>query len=97
MSLQNANISEMKYYGNQIKKAKASFDESLKILRQTINFTKYSWQGQDAENFRDNVTSIINKNLSMISKEFELEIKYLEKVSSVLENAQDQVKKRLNS
>ncbi len=96
MSIQKSNISEMKYYSNQIKKAKTSFDDSLKLLKQTIAFTEFSWTGVEADEFRQNVSSVINNNLSKITKEFEIEIKYLDKVSSVLENAEEQIKKRLN-
>ncbi len=97
MPIQKTNIDEMKYCSNQIKKAKISFDDSVKLLKQTIAFTEFSWTGQEADEYRQNVTSIIKDDLSKISKEFEIEIKYLNKVASVLENAQDQVKKRLNT
>ena len=96
MPIQKVNIGEMKYYSNQIKKAKTSFDDSIKLLKQTIAFTEFSWTGTEADEFRQNVSSIIKNDLSKISKEFEIEIKYLDKVSSVLENAEEQVKKRLN-
>ena len=96
MSLTITNIENVKNAKEKIKSAKKSYDESLKLLSHTVKFTEFSWQGKNADDFRTEVNKLINGDLENVSKELEVEINYLTKLSTVLENAEEQVKQRLN-
>ena len=96
MSLTVTNIESIKNSKDKIISAKKSYDETLKILSHTIKFTEFSWQGKNADDFRTAVNNLIQGDLESVSKELEVEINYLTKLSTVLENAEEQVKQRLN-
>lgn len=96
MSLTVTNIESLKSASARIKAVKKSYDDTLKVLTDTIKITEFSWQGKNADDFRSEVNKLISEDIESVSKELEVEINYLTKVSAVLENAEDQVKKRLN-
>lgn len=96
MALTIVNLDEIKKAELEINDAKTNYDESLKLLKDTINNTINFWQGEDADLYRAKVNHLIDNGLSNASYEMEYEKAYLNKVSTVLENAQEQVKNRLN-
>lgn len=96
MALKITNISDLKYYKGQIEKAKIEYDETIKNLMDTIKLSAIYWQGEDGNTFRDNLYSLIGIDLNTISKEMNAEIDYLNRYITILENAQEQIKSRLN-
>ena len=96
MALKVTNINELKYYKTQIEKARNAYDETIKGLTDSIKMTAVYWQGFDGDQFRSNLYSLIGKDLNCISKEMTAEIEYINKLIAVLENAQEQIKSRLN-
>lgn len=96
MALKVTNISDLKYYKDQLTKTKVSYDESIDKLIDTIKLSAIYWQGEDGNNFRENLYSLVGSDLKCISKEMNAEIDYLNKLIIVLENAQEQIKSRLN-
>ncbi len=96
MALTIVNLDEIKKAELEISDAKTNYDDSLKLLKDTINNTINFWQGEDADLYRERVNHLIDNELSNASYEMEYEKAYLNKVSTVLENAQEQVKNRLN-
>ena len=97
MSLQITNINNIKESSSLIVNAKNSYDTALKELVNAVKSTELSWTGEDAYNFRQEVYNIIVKELYSISDEMNIEATYLKRLTYVLENAQEQVKNRLNS
>lgn len=97
MSLTVTNIETLKTSKDKMISAKKSYDDALKTLNHTVKSTMIFWQGKNADDFRAEVDSIIKNELDAESKELELEINYLNKITTVLENAEDQVQKRLNA
>ena len=96
MSLAVTNIENLKTAKQKIVEAKSNYDEAIKNLKQINKNTEITWQGKNADDFRAEVGKLLYGDLESISKEFEIEIRYLEKITTVLENAEDQVKQRLN-
>lgn len=96
MALQITNINELKVAKDNIKDAKESFDSTITVLKDNINSIQSYWQGEDAFNFQNKVISIIDNDLALELEEMAFEIKYLDRIISVLDNAQEEVKKRLN-
>ena len=96
MALKVTNIDELKYYKDKLQKSKNEYDETINKLLDTIKVTAIYWQGVEAEEFRLYLYSLIGKDLNCISKEMEAELNYVNKLAMVLENAQEQVKNRLN-
>ncbi len=97
MSLTVTNIENLKTAKSKIISAKKSYEDTLEIIKNTVKFTEFSWQGKNADDYRAEVNEIIDKDLESVVKELEIEINYLNKITQVLENAEDQVKQRLNS
>ena len=96
MALKTTNVNELKYYKSQLEKTKTLYEESIDGLTDTVKVTALYWQGIDGNNFRSYLYSLIGNDLSCITKELTAEIEYLNKLIIVLENAQEQIKSRLN-
>ena len=96
MALKIMNITDLKYYKEQIEKEKIEYDDTIKQLMDTIKLSALYWQGEDGNHFRDNLYSIVGVDLNKISSEMNAEIEYLNKLIIVLENAQEQIKSRMN-
>ncbi len=96
MSLTVTHIEALKNSTARIISAKKSYEDTLSVLKESIKFTEFSWQGKNADDFRTEVNKLITDDLESVIKELEIEINYLNKVTIVLENAEDQVKQRLN-
>ena len=96
MALHITNINELNNYNVELVEAKKDYDETINNLLLSIKETEDYWQGEDGDNFREQIYGVINKDLKAISKEFEAEIIYIKKLQMVLENAQEQIKSRLN-
>ena len=97
MSLTVTNIETLKNSKSKIISAKKSYEDTLNVLKDTVKITEFSWQGKNADDYRAEVNGIIKDDLESVVKELEVEISYLNKITQVLENAEDQVKQRLNS
>lgn len=96
MALHITNINELNNYNVELIEAKKSYDETIKKLLLSIKQTEDYWQGEEGNSFREQIYNVINKDLTAISNEFEAEIFYIKKLQQVLENAQEQIKNRLN-
>ena len=97
MALTITNIDELRNYKNQIEKTKISYDSPLAISATEIfKENEDYYYHKDGEVFRTNLYSLIDNDLKCISKEMSAELEYLKKLIIVLENAQEQVKSRLN-
>lgn len=97
MALQIANIELMKKSSVDIAKAKDTYDDALKEIENAIKSTENSWNDQDGNDFREKVMLLLDNDFKDISEEMGFEINYIKKVSTVLENAQEQVKNRINN
>lgn len=97
MALQIANIGLMKKSSVDIENSKNTYDDTLKEIENAIKSTENSWNDQDGNDFREKVMLLLDNELKDISEEMEFEINYIKKVSTVLENAQEQVKNRINN
>ena len=96
MALKTTNVNELKYYKSQLEKTKQLYEDTLDGLIDSVKMSAIYWQGLDGNNFRSKVYGLIGKDLNCISKEITAEIEYLNKLIIVLENAQEQIKSRLN-
>ena len=96
MALQITNVNELKVAKDNIKESKESFDSSLTTLSDNIKTLQNYWQGEDGYNYQTKVMNIIDNDLALVSEEMAFEVKYLDRITSVLDNAQEEVKKRLN-
>ena len=96
MALKVTNVNELKYYKDYLEKYKNLYDDDIDNLIDTIKLSAIYWQGEDGNNFRENLYSLIGSNLQCISNEMNAEIEYLSRLIAVLENAQEQIKNRLN-
>ena len=96
MALKITDISELKYYKVELERTKLSYDEILNNLLNEIKSSALYWQGEDGDTVRERLYSLIEHELKCISKEINAEADYLGKIILVLENAQQQVKNRLN-
>ena len=96
MALKVTNVYELKYYKDYLEKYKNLYDEDVNNLIDTIKLSAIYWQGEDGNNFRDNLYSLIGSDIECISNEMNAEIEYLSRLIAVLENAQEQIKNRLN-
>ena len=96
MALKITDLAELKYYKIQLERTKASYDEVINNLYKTIKNSALYWQGEDGNIFRRKIYSLLKYELLCISKEMNAEIEYLGKIILVLENAQEQIKNRLN-
>jgi hypothetical protein len=96
MALRVTNINELKSYKDYLVKYKNAYDETIDRLVDSIKLSAIYWQGEDGSNFRDKLYSLIGTNLNSVSNEINAEIEYLDKLILVLENAQEQIKHRLN-
>ena len=96
MALQITNIDRLKNSKIIIEKAKTSFEEEMKILNDATIEIGNNWQGEDSSVIQNKIVDIINKELTNEKGEMMFEMKYLDRIIFVLENAQNEVKKRLN-
>ena len=96
MALKVTNINELKYYKDSLAKCHNSYEDTIDKLVDTIKLSAIYWQGEDGNEFRDKLYSLIGSNLNSVSTEMNAEIEYLDKLVLVLENAQEQIKNRLN-
>jgi uncharacterized alkaline shock family protein YloU len=97
MALQITDINVLKNSEVEISKAKAEYDDILKNLENAVKSTENSWNDKDGVEFRTKVLNLINNDLKEMSMEMEFEINYLKKIAMVLENAQQEIKKRINN
>lgn len=96
MALHITNIDQLKKSKLAIENAKQSYSEHLDILKNAVIEIRDCWQGEDSLEFQNKLIEIIKDNLALELSEMDFEVRYLNKITTVLENAQDQVKKRLN-
>lgn len=96
MALKLTNINELKSYKTKIEKSKLEYDETIKHLMDTIKLSAIYWQGEEGNLFRDNLYSLVGVDLNVISNEMKAEIDYLNRLITILENAQEQIKSRIN-
>ena len=96
MALKVTDIGELKYYRVQLSRSYESYDYVIKNILDSIKDSALYWQGEDGEVFRERLYSLVSHDLNCISKEIKAEADYLGKIITVLENAQEQVKNRLN-
>lgn len=96
MALNITNINDLKTAKVKIMEARKNYEDTIKLLTDAVKSTEISWQGEDAYNFRHELLTIINNDLLTEQEEMDFEIQFLDKVSSTLENAQQEVKKRLS-
>ncbi len=96
MALKTTNVNELKYYKSQLEKTRKLYEDTIDSLIDTVKMSAIYWQGFDGNDFRLKVYGFIGKDLNCISKEINAEIEYLNKLIIVLENAQEQIKNRLN-
>lgn len=97
MALKVTDIGELKYYKIQLNRTKVAYDEVLRELINTIKNSALYWQGEDGDAFREKLFGLLSRDMACISKEINAEAEYLGKIIFVLEEAQEQVKNRLNS
>lgn len=97
MALQISNINNLKESYALLSIAKSSYDNTLRDLANAVKNTELFWRGEDAFKFRRDLFEILTKNLLATTEEIDIEMKYLKKLSMVLENAQEQVKSKLNN
>ena len=96
MALKVTDIGDLKRYKLQLDKINTSYDEVINNLLRTIKTSSLYWQGEDGDLFREKLYSLITYELKCISREINAESEYLGKIVLVLENAQEQIKNRLN-
>lgn len=97
MALKVTNISDLKNSELKIKEAKNSYLEALNGITDAVKSTELFWQGEDAYKFRREIYSLIKTDFNDVKEELEFEELFLNRVRTTLENAQEEVKKRLNS
>ena len=96
MALQTINLSELKYRQDRLTSLKDSYDETLNNLMDEVKMIAFYWQGNDSSLLRNELYKLIGTDLNNISNEIEAEIDYIKRLILVLENANDQIKNRLN-
>ena len=96
MALRISNIDDIKYCREELEKDRRRYDEVINKLINTIKMSAVYWQGEEGDQFREELYSLIMNELRVISKEINAESNYLRKVIIVLENARNQIKSRLN-
>ena len=96
MALKITDIAELKYYKVELERTKAAYDEVISNLLNTIKASSLYWQGVDGNILRERLYLLIKYELQCVSKEINAEVLYLGKIIAVLENAQEQIKNRLN-
>lgn len=96
MALKITDIAELKYYKVELERTKAAYDEVISNLLNTIKASALYWQGEDGNILRERLYLLIKYELQCVSKEINAEALYLGKIIAVLENAQEQIKNRLN-
>ena len=95
MSLQITNIEELKNSKVQITKEKELYQDTILDLENAIKETNITWNGNESDDFREKTLTLVDK-LKKVEDEMTYEINYLDKIIAVLENAQEQVKNKLN-
>lgn len=96
MALQTININELKYRQDRLKKLKDDYDETLRNLLDEVKTIAFYWHGNDSSNLRSELYKLIGTDLNNISNEIEAEVNYIKRLILVLENADEQIKNRLN-
>ena len=96
MALQVVNVDELKQHKEKINNYKNAYDSKLRELLDLIRSISIYWQGVESDNFRNELYSIIRSNFNIVSVEMNAEVEYLNKLILVLENAQEQIKNKLN-
>ena len=96
MALKVTNVNELSYYKDHLEKNKVAYDDTIDKMLDAIKLSAIYWQGEEANQFREKLYSLIGVDLNCISTEMKAEIEYLNKLVAVLENAQEQIKSRLN-
>ena len=96
MALQTININELKYRKDRLSSIKDNYDETINNLLDEVKMIAFYWQGSNSNNLRTELYKLIGKDLNNISNEINAEVEYLNKLILVLENADEQIKNRLN-
>ena len=96
MALQTISINELKYRKDRLSSFKENYDEVLNNLLDEVKMIAFYWQGSNSNNLRTELYKLIGNDLNNISNEINAEIEYLKKLILVLENADEQIKNRLN-
>ena len=96
MALGYTNIEELKSYKEELVKTKDVYDDTIDNLMDVVKMSAIYWQGIEGNLFRAKLYGLIGADLNSISSEMKAEIEYINKLIIVLENAQEQIKSRLN-
>ena len=96
MALKVTNVNELKYYKDGLIKCEKAYEDTINKLIDTIKLSAVYWQGAEGNDFRDKIYTLIGSNLNTVTTEMDAEIEYINKLIMVLENAQEQIKNRLN-
>ena len=96
MALKITNVNELKYYKDGLIKCQNTYEEITNKIIDAIKLSAIYWQGEDGNEFREKLFSLIKSNKSIYFTELDAEIEYVNKLIIVLENAQEQIKNRLN-
>lgn len=96
MALGAVNIEQLKAYKDELLKTKKMYDESISSLMDVVKLSAIYWQGIEGNLFRAKLYGLIGADLNCVSSEMNAEIEYINKIILVFENAQEQIKSRLN-
>ena len=96
MALGAVNIEELRSYRDELLKTKEVYDDTINSLMDVVKLSAIYWQGIEGSLFRAKLYGLIGADLNSISSEMNAEIEYINKIIMVFENAQDQIKSRLN-
>ena len=96
MALQIINIQELKNGQEKLSILKENYDETIKKLLDEVKMIELYWQGNSSNNLRNELNKLIGTDLNNISNEINAEVEYLKRLILVLENADEQIKNRLN-
>ena len=97
VALQITDLSVLKSSEAEIRAAKAEYDEILKNIENAIKSTENAWNDKEGIEFRTKVLNLLEHDLKDMSTEMEFEVNYIKKITMVLENAQQEIKKRINN
>ncbi len=97
MALQITDLSVLRSSVMEIKNAKSEYDEILKNIIDAVKSTETAWNDKEGIEFRTKVLNLLEHDLKDMSLEMEFEVNYIKKITMVLENAQQEIKKRINN
>ena len=77
MALKVTNVNELRYYKDGLSKYKEMYNETIDRLIDSIKLSAIYWQGQEGNELRDKLYSLIGTNLGCVSTEINAEIEYI--------------------